>query len=739
MSKDIVSHSTEGTRGSNEEDHEGNMREQKLSNGDERNLDTKETVLESQVDLQPDSSPCMPPDSNELFVQNEHEVSENQPSTPSKSLVNTTEEGQGDLKNENTEDNVIAPGNGAPACSNQVVVDTKSESAPSIPSGPSELSLQNCNESNKNQQSPPSSRNVTSSDDGQVSTKNEDAAPACSQHVEDEIIVVEQRVGSPASDDSDAQIENGPVTGMYIIDAWGIPGVTNKVIYFEPLSKTKQQESNIVFFPGDVQDLEDIMLSKPQTTPYAQHSLENTARILQERNPCAGLFVIRAAQLLNGIYASYENFVLSSAKDMGAAIRYDPNGTACKHLLGLLKYCEDAIRKYTGTDPQLHLPLELVGFSKGVLPLNQLVTELATWETSRPRSSSGLSTPRTERSPFPDVDEHTEFRRPNSADSATSPRTARQRDSIKERLEKFDELEANLALAQQNLEEDQKRYAESVQIGNSMLKEVINGKIPQTDGTGTPTDPNTSPKPPPLKIPRPRSSRSRGKSSILSPNSGVSPPPIQSIFQQQRSPIRRASRRTTPRRQGSGVGDAGSVHSTPKPAWNGGSTTGPKTLQSQLSGSSVDLLADLAPKVVSARRRTRSDKFFQEAFALGDATPSAVPQETHPAHVLFSQVSIIQWLDGGNAGLKESLPTSELAVRGLGTLKVKVGFHGTPWQWHDIRRPWLQEEAEAFVQLLDRMCVPYRRREYFSDMAPALKNHFAILTVYETNPFDKPD
>lgn len=61
-----------------------------------------------------------------------------------------------------------------------------------------------------------------------------------------------------------------------------------------------------------------------------------------------------------------------------------PDGSACEHLEALLSAAADAVQQEdnrcgatTSRSPDISLPLTLVGFSKGVIVLNQLVTELA--------------------------------------------------------------------------------------------------------------------------------------------------------------------------------------------------------------------------------------------------------------------------------------------------------------------------------------------------------------------------
>lgn len=76
-------------------------------------------------------------------------------------------------------------------------------------------------------------------------------------------------------------------------------------------------------------------------------------------------------------------------------VRFPPladrtDGSASLHLEALLNAAADAVesgRTEQGGRPDVHLPLTLVGFSKGTVVLNQLVTELAC-EVSTPRGGT---------------------------------------------------------------------------------------------------------------------------------------------------------------------------------------------------------------------------------------------------------------------------------------------------------------------------------------------------------------
>ncbi|CAN0392613.1 unnamed protein product, partial [Ectocarpus sp. 8 AP-2014] len=159
----------------------------------------------------------------------------------------------------------------------------------------------------------------------------------------------------------------------------GIEGGSNEVLYLGQ----EEARGNVVLFPGDVQDLHHRMISVGHEE-FSDYCVESTARTLARRFPGHAVWVVLPKTHVHGALASYDNFAKTDWATGGAVLEYLPNGSACEHLEALLGAAADAVHQeddrcgnITSSRPDISLPLTLVGFSKGVVVLNQLVTELA--------------------------------------------------------------------------------------------------------------------------------------------------------------------------------------------------------------------------------------------------------------------------------------------------------------------------------------------------------------------------
>lgn len=141
----------------------------------------------------------------------------------------------------------------------------------------------------------------------------------------------------------------------------------------------------VVYFGGDVQDLEAVMAEHRDNSRYTQWSLENTARLLARTQASSHISplsshidygsslqaewnslvaVVRPARIARSSISCYDNFVPSN--DVGSPSHCDDHG-ALAHLRLLLHHLQSPL---TG-------PVSLIGFSKGVVVLNQLLRELS--------------------------------------------------------------------------------------------------------------------------------------------------------------------------------------------------------------------------------------------------------------------------------------------------------------------------------------------------------------------------
>ncbi|CEG36613.1 Conserved developmentally regulated protein [Plasmopara halstedii] len=143
---------------------------------------------------------------------------------------------------------------------------------------------------------------------------------------------------------------------------------------------------NIIFFPGDVQDFETAMMTGP-FAHYCEYSYEAVAELLSKKfGEACNVWIIRPHRFKHGAYSSYDNFVRTN--EYGAAIQYDPTASATKHLAFLMQNTQAALRQQ-GVNVSTVLPMHLLGFSKGGVVLNQLVTELVRYSFNKKRSNNG--------------------------------------------------------------------------------------------------------------------------------------------------------------------------------------------------------------------------------------------------------------------------------------------------------------------------------------------------------------
>ncbi|CAH0518536.1 unnamed protein product [Peronospora belbahrii] len=144
--------------------------------------------------------------------------------------------------------------------------------------------------------------------------------------------------------------------------------------------------SNVIFFPGDVQNFQAIMESGP-FAEYSDYSYEKVAKLLSEKfGDFCNVWIVRPNCFKHGAYSSFDNFVTTD--EYGAATKYDPTAFATKHLVSLIQNTQTTLRQQ-GVNVSTALPIHLIGFSKGGIVLNQLVTELVRYSFNKKRSNSG--------------------------------------------------------------------------------------------------------------------------------------------------------------------------------------------------------------------------------------------------------------------------------------------------------------------------------------------------------------
>lgn len=149
----------------------------------------------------------------------------------------------------------------------------------------------------------------------------------------------------------------------------GFENRCNDILYKEGQNP---KQGSVVFFPGDVQDLGEEQRLHRDNSRYLAWSLENTTEVLTQAFPNHNIFTIRPSKKTLKTFSCFDNFV-ASCDGIGSP-QHSSDHQALVHLAVLLNSCAQLLEKDENT---FIGDLTLVGFSKGVVVLNQLVHELA--------------------------------------------------------------------------------------------------------------------------------------------------------------------------------------------------------------------------------------------------------------------------------------------------------------------------------------------------------------------------
>lgn len=185
----------------------------------------------------------------------------------------------------------------------------------------------------------------------------------------------------------------------------------NDVIYCRPLHVQQCVNNLAIFFPGDVQDFTENMLSHRDNKHHKDWSLDNTAFLMQKKFPNCHIVVIKPSRMDFKTFSCFKNFVESS--DLGVP-NHTPDFNSLVHLDELIKNfgiqlksidqntlkklleisktavtispngC-GAIDEKDSLDISSYInqdisssKIKLIGFSKGCVVLNQFVHEFHT-------------------------------------------------------------------------------------------------------------------------------------------------------------------------------------------------------------------------------------------------------------------------------------------------------------------------------------------------------------------------
>ena len=153
----------------------------------------------------------------------------------------------------------------------------------------------------------------------------------------------------------------------------GFGGKTNTVLYWKPENAESRTTRDIIFyFGGDVQDFEERMRRHTENKSFVEWSFEKTGLLLRQAKPDHHVVIVRPSTMTNGTFSKFEHFVPSD--DLGCPRHSSEVATALPHLNDL--YRSLLVEEIGETDRNRNDRLTLIGFSKGVVVLNQIVFEL---------------------------------------------------------------------------------------------------------------------------------------------------------------------------------------------------------------------------------------------------------------------------------------------------------------------------------------------------------------------------
>ncbi len=371
-----------------------------------------------------------------------------------------------------------------------------------------------------------------------------------------------------------------------------------------------------------------------------------------------------------------------------------PDGSACEHLEALLNAAADAAQSLPQNgacaEPDMSLPLTLVGFSKGAVVLNQLVTELASGAALSPRTlnrGSAFSDSRDNGEPVPFMNNRKRSRVSKLSNSACGGggRLASSEGALTNPPTPADEMSIP------SWEGDGDRDGEGNTCNES--SEQDGGSIRRPQG---PIGSLWSRLCSTFGMSRDRFSTSPPCSTSLGSSANNSPPPI----------------------QGDGVldGDGGQ-------GWKGTDTD-----QNRFSPG-----GSFSSRSASSTRRTRKracDDTRSRSNAGGREDEQDEKSGVAPARRLFNRVAAIHWVDGGNGHLSGgSFPTNMSSLARLAALpNLAIRVHGTPYQWGNHCRPFLTLEADAFLAAVEgfRPAPDVRERSPFATTTSSTGGRTAV-------------
>ncbi|CAL4079504.1 unnamed protein product, partial [Meganyctiphanes norvegica] len=214
----------------------------------------------------------------------------------------------------------------------------------------------------------------------------------------------------------------------------GANDCVNEIIYSSPTKDALDRKRKVtVFFGGDVQDYPEAMQSHRDHGQYVEWSLTNVSELLAQKFPTQHIIVIKPKRMEIKTFSCYDNFVQSN--NIGAPT-HEPWNNSLIHLRTLITEALNAAENCNFENKESDLikasiadnceqseqsgkcevnscdkdqdvteeskmscdgevleydEVNLIGFSKGCVVLNQLIQEMNTLTRVQATDSSGLS------------------------------------------------------------------------------------------------------------------------------------------------------------------------------------------------------------------------------------------------------------------------------------------------------------------------------------------------------------
>ena len=165
------------------------------------------------------------------------------------------------------------------------------------------------------------------------------------------------------------------------------PEHSNDILYMSPdaCDSIKEAEDNraVVYFGGDVQNLSNEMSVHRDNKKYIKWSLEETALLLGKAYPHHTIIIVKPRRMERSTFSCFDNFVQSNscgapthrAEKLAKEL---PLASCCQALMQIRSLLSNSWRSHKSISVQKSGPskLTLIGFSKGVVVLNQVLHEL---------------------------------------------------------------------------------------------------------------------------------------------------------------------------------------------------------------------------------------------------------------------------------------------------------------------------------------------------------------------------